>query len=361
MKNKLITAAAAVLLCGGLLVGWGSGEQKSAEPAADAASEKIEVVCTTFPAYDWVMQVVGDQAANYEITYLMDSGVDLHSYQPSVEDVAKITDADLFVYVGGESDEWASDIIASSGGPDLHTVSMLEAVGDAAVEEEIVEGMHADEHEHEHEEGEAAEDEDHEHEEDEDHEHEEGEDHEHEEGPEYDEHVWLSLKNAQTLVNAIAGELSEVDAENAAVYTANASAYCAKLAELDASYADVVKAASKSVVIFADRFPFRYLVDDYGLTYYAAFVGCSAETEASFETVAFLAQKVDELEAKSVLVIENSDQTIAQTVIQNTKTKDQTILVMDSLQSTTDAEVAEGKSYLGTMEQNLVVLTTALS
>ena len=353
MKNKLITAAAAVLLCGGLLVGCGSGEQKSAEPAADAASEKIEVVCTTFPAYDWVMQVVGDQAANYEITYLMDSGVDLHSYQPSVEDVAKITDADLFVYVGGESDEWASDIIASSGGPDLHTVSMLEAVGDAAVEEEIVEGMHADEHEHEHEEGEAAEDED--------HEHEEGEDHEHEEGPEYDGHVWLSLKNAQTLVNAIAGELSEVDAENAAVNTANASAYCAKLAELDASYADVVKAASKSVVIFADRFPFRYLVDDYGLTYYAAFVGCSAETEASFETVAFLAQKVDELEAKSVLVIENSDQTIAQTVIQNTKTKDQTILVMDSLQSTTAAEVAEGKTYLDTMANNLSVLTEALA
>ena len=312
MKNKLITAAAAVLLCGGLLVGCGSGEQKSAEPAADAASEKIEVVCTTFPAYDWVMQVVGDQAANYEITYLMDSGVDLHSYQPSVEDVAKITDADLFVYVGGESDEWASDIIASSGGPDLHTVSMLE-------------------------------------------------DHEHEEGPEYDEHVWLSLKNAQTLVNAIAGELSEVDAENAAVNTANASAYCAKLAELDASYADVVKAASKSVVIFADRFPFRYLVDDYGLTYYAAFVGCSAETEASFETVAFLAQKVDELEAKSVLVIENSDQTIAQTVIQNTKTKDQTILVMDSLQSTTAAEVAEGKTYLDTMANNLSVLTEALA
>lgn len=347
MKNKLITAAAAVLLCGGLLVGCGSGGQKSAEPAADAAGEKIEVVCATFPAYDWVNQVVGDQAANYEITYLMDSGVDLHSYQPSVEDVAKIADADLFVYVGGESDEWASDIIASSGGPELHTVNMLEAVGDAAVEEEVVEGMQADEHDHE---------------ESEEHEHEEGEEHEHEEGEaEYDEHVWLSLKNAQTLVNAIAGELSEVDAENAAVYTANASAYCAKLAELDASYADVVKAASKSVVIFADRFPFRYLVDDYGLTYYAAFVGCSAETEASFETVAFLAQKVDELEAKSVLVIENSDQTIAQTVIQNTKTKDQTILVMDSLQSTTDAEVAEGKSYLGTMEQNLVVLTTALS
>lgn len=336
MKNLLRAALVAAVLCVGLLVGCTSAT--SNQPAtADAQGDKIKVVCATFPAYEWVQQVVGDRASDYEITYLMDSGVDLHSYQPSVQDIAKISDADLFVYVGGESDGWAEDAVKAAANSSLHTVNMMEVLGDSTVEEEVVEGMQAEEEE----EGEGAA--------------------EGEEEPEYDEHVWLSLRNAQTLVDAVEGELADIDADHAGDYAANANAYKAELAKLDDRYASAVKAAPKNTVVFADRFPFRYLVDDYNLSYYAAFVGCSAETEASFETIAFLSQKVDELGISNVLVIENSDEAIAKTVIANTQSKNQGILVMDSLQSVSAADVAAGKSYLGAMEQNLVSLTAALA
>ncbi len=345
MKKSIIAAIAAFILCIGVLAGCAGGTQSpgassasasSAPSAQAAAGGRISVVCATFPAYDWVRQVVGEQAGSFEVTYLMDSGTDLHSYQPTVEDIAKVAEADLFVYVGGESDEWAADAVEAAANPGLRTVNMLEAVGDAAVEEEVIEGM-----QEEAEEGHS--------------------DESVEEGPEYDEHVWLSLRNAQVLVDAIAGELATIDAQNASVYTANADAYKADLAALDARYADAVKAAAKDTVVFADRFPFRYLVDDYGLKYYAAFVGCSAETEASFETVAFLAKKVDELGLGSVLVIEKSDQGIARTVVETTQAKNQEILVMDSLQSATQAEADGGKTYLGAMEDNLAILAKALA
>ena len=162
-------------------------------------------------------------------------------------------------------------------------------------------------------------------------------------------------------MNAIADELGKIDTAHAQAYATNAKAYGAQLAELDGRYASAVAAAPKKALVFADRFPFRYLADDYGLSYFAAFPGCSAETEASFETVAFLSKKLDELKLSHVLVIENSGQKIAQTVIQNTKDKNQRILVMDSLQSTHDQDVAAGKTYLSAMEGNLAVLTDALS
>ncbi len=373
MKKPLIAIIAACALCLGLLSACGNqaASVKSADVSSSAAqSGELKVVCATFPAYDWVMQVLGDKADACEVTYLMDSGVDLHSYQPTVQDIAKISDADLFVYVGGESDGWAEDAVKAAANPNLHTVNMLEAVGSAAVEEEVVEGMQVEAHDHDHEathEEAANHDHDHEaaHEEAADHDHDhEAEAHHHHDGeeePEYDEHVWLSLKNAQVLVDAIAAGLAEADAANADAYKANAQAYKSQLAELDKSYAAAVAAAPKDTVVFADRFPFRYLVDDYNIKYYAAFVGCSAETEASFETVAFLAKKVDELGLKCVLVIENSDQSIAKTVIQNTQSKDQKILVMDSLQSVSAADVSAGKTYLGAMQDNLKVLTEALS
>ncbi|MCR5845525.1 MAG: metal ABC transporter substrate-binding protein [bacterium] len=338
MKRMIIAVVATAALCMGLIVGCSGTSQSSQSDSNDSSQEKINVVCATFPAYDWTREIVGDRSDAFEITYLMGSGVDLHSYQPTVEDVAKISDADLFIYVGGESDEWAEDAVEEAANPDLHVVSMLDAVGDAAVEEEIVEGMEAEEHEH----GEA------------DHE-DEGE-----EGPEYDEHVWLSLRNAQVLVDAITAEISDIDPEHAGVYKENAEVYKADLAELDSRYANVVAAGAHDTIVFADRFPFRYLVDDYGLKYYAAFVGCSAESEASFETVAFLAQKVDELNLGCVLVIESSDQKIAQTVVNTTQGHDQEILTMDSLQSATDADIAEGKTYLETMENNLSILSKAL-
>ncbi len=344
IRKKVGVALAAAVLCASTLVGCGAAGGSATGSAAQASGNKIEVVCATFPAYDWVREVVGDEADRFEITYLTGNGVDLHSYQPTVQDVASITDADLFVYVGGESDGWAEDAVEAAKSSKLHVVNMMEVVGDDAKEEEVVEGMQAAAHDHEH-----AEAEEH------DHEHAEGE------APEYDEHVWLSLKNAQELTGAIAGELGAIDAEHASTYTTNAQAYAKQLKELDSKYQQAVKDAKKNTVVFADRFPFRYLVDDYGLKYYAAFVGCSAETEASFETVAFLAQKVDELGLSSVLVIENSDQQIAKTVVENTKDKNQKIQVMDSLQSASNDDIAAGKTYLTTMENNLAVLASALS
>lgn len=342
MKKVICVVATAVFLCVGcvgLLAGCAGASQNGSNANNTSSNDTVEVVCATFPAYDWVCQVVGDRADRYNIEYLMDNGTDLHSYQPSVEDIAKISKADLFIYVGGESDGWAADAVQTADNPDLHAMSMLETVGDAAVEEEVVEGMESDEHEH----GDEA-----------DNDEERGEE------AEYDEHVWLSLRNAQTLVDAIAAQLSEIDPQGAKSYAENATAYDAKLADLDRRYAKAVADGAHKEVVFADRFPFRYLTEDYGISYYAAFVGCSAETEASFETVAFLAKKVDELGLGSVLVIEGSSQDIARTVVQNTREKNQKILVMDSLQSTTRADVEAGKTYLSAMEQNLSTLADAL-
>ncbi len=333
--------------------------ENTSEAAPGASdSEKIKVVTTIFPEYDWVKEVLGDNVGNAEITMLLDNGADLHSYQPTAEDVIKIASSDLFIYVGGESDGWVEDALSNSTNPDMQVINLLDVLGDSVKEEEIVEGMeHDHDHEHEHEEGEEH---DHEHEEGEehDHEHEEGEEHDHEH--ESDEHVWLSLKNTQVLVSAIADSLGVVDSANADTYQTNAAAYNEKLSALDAEYAAAVDAASVKTVLFGDRFPFRYMVDDYGLSYYAAFAGCSAETEASFETILFLAEKVNELDLSSVLTIESSDGKIADTIIQSTNDKDQQVLVLDSMQSTTSEDVAAGATYLSIMENNLEVLKEAL-
>lgn len=268
---------------------------------------------------------------NVEVTMLLDKGVDLHSFQPTAQVILKVATADVFIYVGGESDEWVEDALAEAVNPDMKVISMLDALGDAVKEEELVEGMEEEEAE----------------------EAEEGE----EEEAEYDEHVWLSLRNAQALVQAIADVLAEADSDNAVAYQANAAAYIAKLAALDAQYADMVAQAEYKTVLFGNRFPFRYLVDDYGLTYYAAFVGCSAETEASFETIIFLAQKVDELKLPAVLTIEGGSNRIAQTIVSSTAAKDQNILTMNSLQG----KPADGATNLSVMEDNLAVLREALN
>ena len=200
-------------------------------------------------------------------------------------------------------------------------------------------------------------------EEDHDHDHEEGEEHDHEEEEEeveYDEHVWLSIKNAEVIVKEIGKSLADIDKDNASVYTANVTSYVNSLKELDKKYADAVKAGTKDTLLFADRFPFRYLVDDYNLKYYAAFVGCSAETEASFETIKFLAGKVDELGLSVILKIESSDGGIAKTVKEATTNKNQTIMTMDSLQSASTKEYKAGRNYLSVMEQNLTVLKDAI-
>ena len=294
-----------------------------------AASNKLNIVTTIFPAYDWVREILGDETDRAEITTLLDSGVDLHSYQPTVDDIVKISDCDLFLYVGGESDGWVDDALKNAPNKDRKVIRLLDVLGDSAKAEETVAGMQEEEHDH-------------------------------EEEAEYDEHIWLSLKNAQVLVAAISEALQESDPARKDTYAANAAAYVEKLSALDGEYRAAVDSGKYKTLLFGDRFPFRYLADDYGLDYYAAFPGCSAETEASFETVSFLAGKMDALGLPCVLTIEGTQHKIAETIVQNTAQKNQQVLTMDSMQAVTANDASSGVSYLSIMEKNLSVLKKAL-
>ena len=295
--------------------------------------DRLQIVVTIFPEYDWVMNILGDKADGANVTLLLDSGADLHSFQPSFADKAAISKADLFIYVGGESEEkWVEGALKDAQNKERHTMNLLELLGDKALEEEIVEGM----------------------------EHEEEED-EHAEEKESDEHVWLSLKNAAYFVDLIAKELATIDGENAATYTENAKKYVAELNALDLRYQETVSAAPRKTLLFGDRFPFRYLVADYGLDYYAAFVGCSAETAASPATIKFLIDKANELQIKVILKIESSTEDIAKTIRDGSNAKNQGIEVLDSLQASTKKEYAEGRTYLAVMTSNLAVLERALA
>ena len=312
-------------------------ESSSVAESKSEETKKLSIVTTIFPAYDWVKQVVGDNK-NVEISFLIDKGVDLHSYQASAADIAKITDSDLFVYVGGESDDWAEDIIKEN--PNLKYINMVDSIGEAALAEELVEGMQ-DEEEHDNE--------------GEEHANEEGE---HEEGEEeIDEHVWLSIKNAETIVSAIEAKLAEIDPDNKAEYEKNANDYLAKLDELDKEYKDTLSSIQNKTIIVGDRFPFRYLVNEYGIKYYAAFKGCDAGSEASFETVKFLANKMDELNMTDIFIIDGSKGDLAKTIVDNTKDKNAKVLVLDSMQSTKSSDNA---SYLDIMKKNLEVLKEVL-
>ncbi|MCR4798416.1 MAG: metal ABC transporter substrate-binding protein [Lachnospiraceae bacterium] len=328
MKKYIALILAAILMVSSLTACGSQGSATAKETGS------LQIVTTIFPEYDWVQNILGDNPGNAEVTMLLDNGVDLHSYQPTADDILKISTCDMFIYVGGESDEWVEDALKEATNKNMIVINLLEVLGDNIKEEEVVEGMEAEEEE----EGEGEE----------------------EEGPEYDEHVWLSLKNASVLVGHVADSLASIDETNAEMYKKNATAYQEKLSTLDKAYADTVSSGSVKTVLFGDRFPFRYLVDDYDLSYYAAFVGCSAETEASFETILFLANKVDELSLHSILTIENADHKIAETIRDNTTSKDQQILSMDSMQSTTSQDVKNGVTYLSVMEDNLEVLKVAL-
>lgn len=307
--KKIISLLLCLLLTAATICGCAGGA---------AQKTGLSLVVTVFPEYDWVKNILGETDAS--ISVLMDSGVDLHSYQPSADDLIRIKTCDLFVYVGGESDEWAEKALDGAKG---QTLCLLDVLGEKALAEETVEGMEAEE-----EEEEAA-----------------------------DEHVWLSLKNASLFSDALCEKLAALKPDAAEAFRANAAAYKEKLAALDGEYEKAVAAASGKTLLFADRFPFRYLTEDYGLSYYAAFSGCSAESEASFETIAFLAGKADELNLPALLTLEGSDGKIAETVLNTTKNKTAKILTMDSLQSTT---TRTGTDYLTVMEKNLAVLRQAL-
>ena len=297
---------------------------------AENAEETRQIVCTIFPLYDWIREIVGD-IEGIEVTLLIQNGTDLHSYQPSVKDIAAITQADIFVYVGGESDAWVADSMELEEYQANASVSLIEIA--EAEEEVIVPGMQTDGHDHEEEE---------------------------EEEEELDEHVWLSLRRAEASCIALRDVLIEADPAHTSDYTKNCAAYVTQLRALDTAFIEMTEQAQKNVVLVADRFPFRYLMEDYGISYYAAFPGCSAESEASFETIVFLAEQVRVQDLSCILTTESSDGRLPRT-IQESADIDCTVLVLDSLQSVTKAELKAGVTYLERMKENLNVLTKALN
>jgi len=329
---RKITAAILIII---ISLGAFAGCSGTATPDSSSAGSETEtpsagslkIVCTVFPQYDWVKNILGEKAEDADLTLMLDSGTDLHSYQATAEDFVKLIDSDLFIYVGGASDmKWVPDALKTAGS--INTLSLLEALGDAAKIEEDVAGMQEEEEEEE---------------------------------EEFDEHVWLSLKNACALCEAICDKICDIDPENADLYRANTESYIQKLSSLDERFAETCAGAKYNTLLFGDRFPFRYLCDDYSITPYAAFSGCSAETEASFETVARLAKTMDKLNLPAVCVTESSDRSIAQTIIENTESKNQKIVVFDSLQSVTKQVLADGKTYIESMENNLSALADALN
>lgn len=290
---------------------------------------KLSIVTTIFPEYDWVRQILGDEAENADITMLLDSGVDLHNYQPTAEDIVTLAKCDMFIYVGGHSDEWVDEVLSQANNKDMVVINLFEVLGDAVKEDDrhTGEGDHGHDHSHVHED---------------------------------DEHVWLSICNAKTVCREIAEKLGQIDSANKEKYEANYHSYSEKLDSVDAAYKAMVDSAEKKTLLFGDRFPFRYLADEYGLDYYAAFSGCSAESEASFETIAYLAGKVDELELSAVIKIEGSDGKIAETIINTTAEKTAKVLTLNSMQSITVKEANDGITYISIMESNLEVLREAL-
>ena len=312
MKQK-IYALLALVLFALPLTGCGGQPEK----------DGISVVAAIFPEYDWARQIIGD-CAGVQLHFLVDDGVDPHSFQPSVADMVTVSDCDLLIYGGGESDKWLEDVLAEPANKNIRSIALLPLLGEKAHTEEIVAGMQGSEAEE-----------------------------------EADEHVWLSLRNAALFCDAITQALCEMDPGQAEHYQANLDAYLKKLSELDEAYRQTVQAARKNTLVVCDRFPYRYLTEDYGLHYYAAFPGCSAETGASFETVVFLADRVRELEPNALLVTETGDQQLAKTVAENAGRGDMAILTLNSMQSTS-AQQAASLDYLSVMEQNRLVLEQAL-
>lgn len=288
--------------------------------AADAAP--LCIVATTFPAWDWARNIAPDA----DLVLLHRPGADLHGYEPTAADLRTITQCDVFIHTGGESDAWVPAALALEGNPARRTVSLVAALGDAAKTERLEEGMV---------EAEA------------------------DDAPAPDEHVWLSLRNAQTLVSAIADALSAADPANADAYHRNAAAYNARLADLDARYAAEFAAAPRHTLLFADRFPFRYLADDYGLDCIAAFPGCSSETAASFRTIAILARKVDDLGLTTIFTLEAPAGRLAETVRAATCTRDQRIVALDSMQ--TLPRDWQNRSYIDTMGRNVLAILESLA
>lgn len=333
---KKILRSIGIFLTGAVVLTGCSTGNVSEKQLTD--EEKISIVCTTFPQYDWLKNILGDAEDTFELDLLVKNSADVHNYQPSAKDMIEIKEADLFVYVGGESDTWAADLMESDASLKERSVSLVETLGNEALIEEIVEGM-THEHFHTEEDGHIQNDEVHE---------------------TVDEHVWLSLNNAEVLCQYLSDRICELVPEDAEQIQTNTEAYTEALHVLNDEYRDMVNASSKNTLIFGDRFPFRYLTEDYDLEYYAAFAGCNAEAEASFDTIVFLADKIKESDIPYIMVIDGSDQKLARTILETAQRTDTEILVLNSMQSVSWEDIEQGSSYLDIMQDNMEILRKAL-
>ena len=333
--KKNISLFVAIVLTISSICACGKTNTVDVQITDKTSTKNLKIVTTIFPIYDWVKNILGEKFDKNNVSILLDNSVDLHNYQPTSADIVKISNSDLFIYIGGESDKWVPSVLEQVSNKDLKAINLMKYINADLRPEEEKEGME-EEHEEEH----------------------EGEE-EHEE--EYDEHVWLSLKNAKKLVSAISNVLQELDADNKSIYVENTTQYIDKLQTLDKEYADATNTDGNKTLIFGDRFPFLYMTKDYGLDYYAAFKGCSAETEASFKTIAFLAQKLDEYNLDYIFTIEGTNHKIAETIIDNSNNKDRKILTLNSMQSTTTKDIESGSNYIDIMQKNLDVLKQVLS
>ena len=340
----------ALVLCLTLLSGC-------AKPVTTEEGKENVILCTTFATYDWVREILGDTDA-FTCRMLVDNGVDLHSYQPSAQDIMKIADCRMLVYVGGESDTWVSDALVESGNENIVAISLLDLVGDRALNEVELEGVEGHHH-HDHD------DEDHDHDE---HGHEaeitDYDEHGHEaettdHDDHYDEHVWLSLKNAIVCTETLADAITKLDPGNSQKYAANAKAYTGKLEALDADYQTMRDTATQTTILIGDRFPFLYLAEDYDIHYFAAYSGCSADVEASVHTVTYLAEKLQEYQLPAIYVVDNGTDSLARTIAESADMTPE-ILHLSSMQSVTKEDIQKGCTYLSYMEENLQMLKEGL-
>lgn len=333
-QNKIFTVCGLLLAVSVLLFGCKKGQ--SQESFSESQNQKVKVVATIFPLYDWAKNIISG-SENVELELLVKNGSDLHSFQPSTQDIVKISTADVLIYVGGESDSWLGDALKNSVNKNQAVINLMKELSEYVKEEEIVEGMSESEKKVEKmlELENSAENQ--------------------KNGLEYDEHIWLSVENAKSSVEKIAAVLEEKDAGEKSLFEANKKSYLEKLGEMEIviDYEKSESPEKRQTIVVCDRFPFRYMTDELGVKYYAAFAGCSAESEASFETIAFLSRKIRELDCDEVFVTESSDKKIAQTVIKNAGLEGKCgISVLDSMQSTTLDEAEKGKNYIDVMKEN---------
>lgn len=311
--KKIISILMCIVLCMAVMCSCSSDE---------TTHDGIKIVCTAFPQYDYVKNILGTTEG---LSLLLDNGADLHSYEPTATDIIEIASSDLFIYIGGVSDSWVEGAIKSANSESLKTVVLMDMV--ETYEVDYVAGMEKEEHHHESE-------------------------------HEKDEHIWLSLRNSAEITRNLCEMICEIDEANAEEYRANAEKYIDSLNRLDGEYKSVIDGAKRNALLFADRFPFRYLIEDYNLEYYAAFSGCSSESEASFQTMAFLIDKTNTLSLPAVIIMENSDGSIAEMICRETGVK---TLTLDSCQSVSSSDIDNGTTYLGIMQNNLEILKEALN